>query len=584
MKKITQMNILTCLCLFAGCLASCSGEDSGTPDEIFKVAVAGSLSTDKARYAPNEAVTFTLERAAPTGSIARYRHLNTVVAEEPVSGKSWTWTPPATDFKGYLVEVYNAANGQEKIIATTAVDVSGDWTRFPRYGFLSGYNAKTPAEINAVIDNLNRHHINGIQYYDWLHDHHRPLAGTPAAPADTWLDLIGRTNTRATTEGYLAAAKSRNIAAMWYDLCFGALDNAADDGVQEEWYLFKNSNHTTKDNHALSAPFRSSIYLTNPANAGWLDYFSARVKEVYDVYDFDGFHIDQLGSRGTLYAYNGVAVNLPEGFKTFIQKMAADFPTKKHAFNAVSEYGQEKIAQGGVNFFYNEIWGEKANYADLKTIRDNNYSFNPDLNCVYAAYMNYDLGKQKGTFNTPGVLMTDAVIFAVGAAHIELGEHILDNEYFPNDNLQPDNTLKAALIRYYDFMVAYQNILRDGGDFNTVAVNSAYATTPVAAWAPQTGKIISLPKKVNNRQVIHLFNFMNATHLQWRDLKGTQAEPRLLQNVQLEIAVSQPVQKVWAATPDREGKMYEDLTFETTGSTLTVMLPALKYWTMVVVE
>jgi dextranase len=576
MKKI-----IIGLLLLAG--YACNDDNTGTNPDVVKIAVSGSLSTDKARYAPNEAVTFTLERTAPAGSKVRYRYLSTIVAEEPLTGKSWTWTPPADDFKGYLVEVYNETAGEEKTIATVAVDVSSNWTRFPRYGFLSDYGAKTSAEINTVIENLNRHHINSIQYYDWLYDHHKPLAGTVEAPAASWPDLINRTNYRSTIDNYIAVAKSRNMASMFYDLCFGALENAANDGVQETWYLFKRNNHTNKDKHELSSPFRSSIYLVDPSNQEWLDYFSEKIANVYAVYDFDGFHIDQLGNRGTLYNYSGNTVNLPEGFATFIQRMNADFPQKRHAFNAVSGYGKQQTANAGVDFIYSELWYEQPLYADLKTLTEENLSYNSSLNCVYAAYMNYELGENKGTFNTPGLIMADAIMFAVGASHIELGEHILDNEYFPNDNLKPDNTLKAALIRYYDFLTAYQNVLRDGGAFNTVDV-TASGEASVATWPPQTGKIISLAKKVDDKQVIHLFNFMNAAHLYWRDATGTQPEPRLQQNVSLQISVSQPVTKAWIATPDKEGKMYEEIELNAGAGNVTVTVPVIKYWTMLVLE
>jgi dextranase len=575
MKKI-----IISLLLLAG--YSCSNDNTDNNPEIIKVAVSSSLFTDKARYAPNEAVTFTLERTAPVGSKVRYRHLGAVIGEEAISGKSWTWTPPSTDFKGYLAEVYQETAGEEKIIATVAVDVSSNWTRFPRYGFLSNYGIKTTVEINAVIENLNRHHINGIQYYDWLHDHHKPLAGTAEEPAASWPDLFNRTNFKSTADNYIAAAKSRNMANMWYDLCYGALENAVADGVKEAWYLFKNRTHTNKDKHDLPS-FRSDIYVVNPANEEWLDYFSDRIADVYAVYDFDGFHIDQLGSRGTLYDYSGNTVNLPNGFATFLQRMNTDFPQKFHAFNVVSGYGKQQTTNAGVDFIYSELWGDTPNYADLKTLTEENLSYNNALNCVYAAYMNYDLGKNKGTFNTPGVIMADAVLFAVGASHIELGEHILDNEYYPNDNLQPDNTLKTALLRYYDFLVAYQNILRDGGTFNTVDVTSS-GEINVAAWPPQTGKIISLPKQVGNKQVIHLFNFANAAHLQWRDINGTQPEPRLQQNVSLQINVSQPITKAWVATPDKEGKMHEEIELNTGAGSVSVTIPAIKYWTMLVLE
>lgn len=576
--------IIALCCLSTALFFSCKDDDDDNEKKVDKIIVSIELATDKARYAPGDEVVFTLEQTPPVGSIARYLYLGTIVAEEPVAGKSWRWTPPATDFRGYLVEVSAVADGEEKTFASTAVDVSSDWTKFPRYGFLSTYNAMPASEIESVIENLNRHHINGLQFYDWLLDHHKPLPGTVAAPLSSWTDLIGRQNTKQTSDAYLVAAKNRNMARMWYDLCYGALNNAAADGVEESWYLFKNTTHTSKDSHALSAPFRSSIYLVDPANDDWLNYFSRQVSDVYAVYDFDGFHIDQLGNRGTLYDYSGKQVNLPEGFAKFIRRMHTDFPEKKHAFNAVSGYGQEAIANAGISFIYSEIWNDTPNYADLKTIVDRYKGYNSSQNIVLAAYMNYNKSSAKGTFNTPGVVMTDALIFALGASHIELGEHILGNEYFPNDNLQPDKSLSAALIRYYDFLVAYQNLLRDGGEFNSLPVSSGNIGTPVVSWPPEIGKITALTKKAGNSQVIHLFNFLNAAHLKWCDTDGTQPEPRLQKALSVQIVTSTPVKKVWAATPDSEGKMYEELTFSQSANTLTVTVPALKYWTMLVLE
>ena len=48
--------------------------------------------------------------------------------------------------------------------------------------------------------------------------------------------------------------------------------------------------------------------------------------------------------------------------------------------------------------------------------------------------MNYKLGGEgRGYFNAPGVLMANAAIHAWGGAHLELGEHMLTTEYFPNN-------------------------------------------------------------------------------------------------------------------------------------------------------
>ena len=96
------------------------------------------------------------------------------------------------------------------------------------------------------------------------------------------------------------------MKSLFYNLAYGALSDAEDDGVSEEWYMFKDKEHGVKDMHELGSPFKSSIYLTNPGNQDWIDYIGQKTSDVYDAYDFDGYQIDQLGGRGTLYDYSAL--------------------------------------------------------------------------------------------------------------------------------------------------------------------------------------------------------------------------------------------------------------------------------------
>lgn len=579
--------ILLLSVFFPFCLCGNTGCDKHDSETVLKTAGRFDLSTDKARYAPGESVRFTCNADPGKGLFVRYRHLAETVGEEPLTAAAWTWNPPTGDFKGYLVEVVSRQSGRESVVASTAVDVSSDWTRFPRYGFLSAYGAIGLKEVRKVIENLNRHHINGLQFYDWLAAHHRPLAGSAERPAAEWPDLMNRPTYRLTTDNYLSEARARGMKTMFYDLCYGALENAEEKGVDASWYLFTDPSHTNRDKHQLPASFRSSIYLVNPARAEWTDYLCANIGELYQVYGFDGYHIDQLGARSTLYDYDGATVDLPAGFRTFLERVGAKFPDKAHVFNAVGGYGQEQIAaSGAAAFLYNEVWQEQSEYSHLKEIIDRNNALSEGrLNTVLAAYVNYDLSSTPGgMFNTPGVLTTDAVIFALGGAHLELGEHMLCNEYFPNRNLSMDRTLQQELVSYYDFAVAYENLLRDGGAFNTVGLQEVGGMVSVQAWPPVKGSVSALGRKVGNRQVIHLHNFANASHLSWRDLAGDQNEPPLLTDLGFRISVEGPVRKVWCATPDSCGEMFREIAFRQEGSTIHITLPWLKYWSMVVIE
>lgn len=535
------------------------------------------LVSDKARYNPEEEIKISLDKEIK--GIVRYYHLGEIIEESPISGKEWTWTPPSKDFCGYMIEIYSP--DAKQTLGSLGVDVSSDWTRFPRYGYIADFDLKADSQIQSEIEFLKRCHINGLQFYDWLYDHHHPLSGTPQAPNNSWLDIIGRTNYRQTVDSYIGIAHQAGIASMWYDLCYGALNGAEEDGASWEWGAYKDKNHKSLDYHPLPA-FRSDIFLMNPNNEEWLNYFGERLKEVFEVFDFDGFHIDQLGSRGTLYDYSGKAIDMPTGFGKFITKMHSIKPDKKYAFNAVSRYGQDKIAAAPVDFLYNEVW--TTPYSELKTIIDENWRFSQGKkNTVLAAYMNYNKSPKTGSFNTPAVLLTDAVIFALGGSHLELGpNNMLCSEYFPSTALSMSKELKESIIVYYDFLTAYENILRDGCIESKINIVSRSSDVEINSWEPQCGKVLAITKKSGNKDIIHLINFKDAVHTDWRDDQGNQAEPSLIENLPLRLSATP--NKIWAASPDIDGGVPRELSFSQVGSFVNVNIPSLKYWTMIVIE
>ena len=160
----------------------------------------------------------------------------------------------------------------------------------------------------------------------------------------------------------------------------------------------------------------------------------------------------------------------------------------------------------------------------------------------------------------------------------------LYNLYASLYNEYVNYNLDSAMIAYYDFLVAYENLLRDGGSFNEVPLSCTNNPASLAQWPPQKGKVIALSKRVGTRQVVHLLNFTNAVHLNWCDAEGTQAEPKLIKSMPINLTTSQPVRKVWAATPDSEGSLYQELSFSQKAGVVSFEVPALKYWTMIVLD
>ncbi|MFD2615425.1 glycoside hydrolase family 66 protein [Paenibacillus gansuensis] len=588
-------------------LAGCTSSDKAvTLAKELPAVQAGSpalaaVSTDKAAYKPGEAVKFTLKldgKAGDGGSagtaggtlLVQYRHLGTIVShtemkvKEGAADVSWEWTPPKDDYRGYLAEVlWKTDGGKWTGYATIAVDVSSDWGKFPRYGYLADFGPMQPEERTAVVERLNRFHLNGLQFYDWQWKHHMPLKlEADGQPAAAWPDIANRDTSLETVKGYIDLAHKHGMKAMNYNLLFGAYDDYETDGVKRDWGLFKDPLAENQDRHPLPDSWASDIQLMNPGNQEWMDYLFTQEKKVQEHLPFDGWHVDQLGNRGTLYTAQGKSVNLMLTYGEMLVKAKQAVPGD-YVMNAVEMYGQMLIAKAPVKFLYAELWGAYPKYSDLKKAIDENAKYGGGkLNSVLAAYMNYDMADSAGEFNLPGVLLTDAVIYASGGSHIAMGENMLAKEYFPNKSLKITPELEQRLTAYYDFLTAYQNLLRDGAVEDGKAM-AASGNIPVSANA-EAGKVWTFTKQAGSSQVVHLINFVDAAHMEWRDGKGTQAKPIVRKDVEITVPVKGKVKQAWMASPDMFGGSPIPLDVKQKDRKAAVTLPSLEYWDMVVFD
>jgi len=553
--------------------------------------VITSIATDRARYSPGDSVhcTVSLASAPEGGEIAvKWTHLGIIVAEQRVRVSdagvaAFTWLPPAADYRGYLGEIAVMQGAAAVDRGTIAVDVSSDWARFPRYGFLSKFPVMSEEAMDAAVKKLNRYHINGLQFYDWHYKHHMPLKGTPELPAAQWNDIANRTIYFSTVNGYIHAAHRYGMRAMAYNLLYGAYSDAGTDGVQlNEWGLYRDQQHATRYFYDLPAGWASDLYFMDPSNELWRNYLYAQEKKVFQALPFDGWHVDQVGDPGPTYTYAGQRVRDADAFESFLAGAKSALNVRL-VMNAVNQYGQEGIARAPVDFLYTEVWDPTTSYGGLKTVTEYYGAYQGGAsNMVIAGYMNYGLADKKTFFNTPGVLLTDAVIFASGGAHLELGEHMLVHEYFPNSNVTMRPELERQLVSYYDFSVAYQNLLRD-------SVRSASASLVGPDGMPlsktdQKGTVWYFARTKGSTQIVHLINLLDAAHTLWRDNLGTQTEPQIRSGVKLAFPADRRVMRLWMATPDSAGGAAFDIPFTQADGRVEFTLPFLKYWDMIVIE
>ena len=569
-----------------------------------------SLSTDKACYSPGSTVTFTSEGTVPEGKtlFVRYRHGNDIIQKDAFTftqGKTWKWQPPTNDFVGYLVDIYYVEDTKEHILGTIAVDVSSDWTRFPRYGFVAEFDNYSGtidknANIEAEMKYLNRLHINGVQFQDWHWKHHRPVKFDENGNFVAWYqDVSNRWIGTEYVKRYIEVQHRYGMKSIFYNLCFGAWKDYEADHVSAEWGLYKKDSNGNlyQDYHGLPSSWQSNIFLMNPGNPNWQNYLMDRNNEVYANYDFDGYQIDQLGGRGDVFEKNGNMIDLQYNYRLFLKAMKGHRKDKRLVMNCVGGYGTHDICDAKlddgtrtVDFCYNEVWDTQPSFESLyEIIKSNDKESDHSLQTVYAAYINFDKADHAWDFadqnvNTPGALLTDAVMFAIGGSHLEMGDHMLTREYFPAKPLAMTDELKQRLVHYYDFMTGYQNLLRGIGSKGVFQPSVSSTTHAVNAWPPQSYHITAFAKNVGVNQVVHLLNFSNTDDLSWRDLNGTRPAPKKQTNINFTFETIRQIRKVWTATPDKCGGAPLELPFTQDGNKVTITVPSLEYWTMVVFE
>ncbi|MBI5710140.1 MAG: hypothetical protein HZC42_07550 [Candidatus Eisenbacteria bacterium] len=571
------------------------------------------LGTDRARYAPGDTVHFEVRlrnagAAALHGAVLALsiRHLADSAGPELARGfdlaagdsaaLSLSWDAPRPDFRGYRASlVVRDSAGRVLDRAATAVDVSSDWSRFPRYGYLAHFGPGLDAA--GWVAALNRFHVSGLQFYDFQYRHHRPLAGTVEAPAAEWRDIAGRPTARATVEEFLAAAHRHGMVCLAYDACYGAHEDALSDGsgVRLEWAAWRNATDPRVESTIKSlGPFpvgwsTRRLLFMNLASPQWQDYLFARMRELFAVYPFDGWHIDTWGDRGA-FAFDGSPVDYVEGLRPFTDR-AREATGRRVVANTVGSRGQEEMAASRADIVYSELWEDHATWASLLEAADAVHAADPARGLVFAAYLHRARAHgmapgDRAPFRTASVLLADAAMFAAGASHLELGDggRMLSTEYFPDDlKLEVTPALARALRRSYDFLVAYENWLRDG-----VSPAPCGLTLPGRAAGAEgaPGTVWTFARRRGADEIVHLINLTAVPSDRWRDDAASCPEAPLLANVRARLADDGTVAWVGWASPDADDGGFHRLPVtrgrDAQGSYLEFVLPGLKHWDMVV--
>ena len=503
---------------------------------------------------------------------------------------------PNRDYTGYLL-LATAIDQENTAIHTTvtAIDCSSKWTKFPRYGYLWEYTQGTNA--TEKIENLSSFHLNGLQFYDWQYRHHIPVA----PDLSEWTDWSGRKISGSVIRSYLDEAHSRGMACMAYNMIYAANMTYIDDesGVNPSWRLRKQTGEDFTCDMNASLGKVGILQYFNPLNPDWQKYIFEKENEVFSAFPFDGWHGDTIGEMGIMMTADGSPLGFDDNGKP-IQTVkdsytyflnAAKKAIGKHflVFNPVGAQGIENVNISNVDVLYTEFWpwdlddrGEPYEdyYSIHRAILQAQKQSGKSL--VVAAYINYK--NPTNHFNSPAVRLMDSVVFASGGSRIELGngDGMLSNEYFPDDrHKRMDPELSISVKRMYDFIVAYENLLRDGQQ--PMECHIDITDIPVS-YNGKSDTIWCFGKEDSEYRVYHFINLCG-TDNDWRDTAQTKKCPSEINNIWVSIHTPKVVHEVWLASPDREDLKPQKVPFELISDCndycLKLKMPALSYWNMV---
>jgi dextranase len=534
-----------------------------------------SVTPGKAFYQPGQAVMLNIRTGGATRVEVTITHLadtvHTFELETQDNMAALPWTPPAIAPRGYGVTARLLdEDGIVLATASTAVDVLDNWLQAPRYGFLSQFEAGRN-DSDATMNALLRYHVNGLQFYDWQYRHEELVP-----PEEDYSDLLGRHMSLDTVHKLIDAAHARGIAAMPYTAIYGA--SVAFYREHPDWALYERPDHPYEfgDNFLM---------IMDPSpDSPWTDHLMGEFGRVLDDLPFDGIHLDQYGAPKVGTNAAGERIDLAEAIPGFINRTAEVVQEKRGdqgavIFNAVGNWPVDTVAPSDEDAVYIEVWEPYRDFMDLYRLVSNAEQLGGGKPVIIAAYIHPEW--------KANVRLANAVIFASGGTHLELGEPgaMLADPYFPKFGVM-DDAMQTIMQNYYDFLARYEEVLAldtaNASDRAKALVIDGIETQKLRS----KDRVAVIARQGQDLETFSLVNFMGIDSGRWDTAlsKGPDAQSDLA----VQIHTDRPVARVWYASPD-EGRLdAQPVDFTTgadeAGSFIALTLPRLAYWTMIVVE
>ncbi|MFC5469537.1 glycoside hydrolase family 66 protein [Cohnella suwonensis] len=488
---------------------------------------------------------------------------------------------------GVFADAGEGMEGESETWGETAFDVAGHWSEAPRYGFLSDFSPGDHDEGSA--DFLLGHHLNIVQFYDWMYRHDKLLTDE-----EPFTDPLGRTVSLAAVRRKIALLRERGIASFAYAAVYASLPDYALNHPDQLLYRGDGTPYSLGD----------YFYIMDISpGSPWTEHVTDEFRTAIE-WGFDGLHLDQYGfpKRAIRKTNDGCseAVRLSELYPALIGRTREKLPEAGLIFNNVGTYPVHATAEAAQDAIYIEVWDPISRFRDLYALvrRTRALSRKPIILAAYlpAFHPEHPANPIEAEI---GATVAMAVIFASGAYHLLLGENggLLADPYYPKYG-QASSAFRQRLGRFYDFIVMYRELLFDptlddwtdaftGGinnelKFGTSSGNATFSTEAKA------GTVWTLAKEKPDAYVIHLVNLTGLDNEIWHAPKARDPEP--IAGITLTVEIVEQIEGIYVASPDGDSIRSIPLSFDwvrhgdNAGLYARFTLERLDYWSVVYIR
>jgi dextranase len=530
------------------------------------------LLPTKAQYQPGEDVV--VERRGTPSGPARLEvtRLGDVVVALDVDGTGAEIVVGRLAEGGYAVRLFAAGWS-----ARTAVAVVAEPLSRMRYGFVASY--RPDRAVEAVADNVRRLHLTAVQFYDWGYRHADLVGG-----GEDYDDALGQPVALDTVRRLVAAVQGAGASALGYAAVYGV--------GNDEWPGWKHD--ALLDGEGRPYALGDFLQIVDPAAGDWMEHFTGDLAASVAAAGFDGFHLDQYGYPRVARRADGALVALADSFDALIGAARDKLPDAHLVFNNVNDFPTWVTAHSRQDAVYIEVWEPHVTLGDLGAVVARARAESEGKPVVIAAYQSVyraeaEVGRGAEAADRATAL-TMATLFSHGATQLLAGEegNVLVDPYYVH-NLRAEPSTRDLLHRWYDFLVAHDELLVDPGVVDVTGswsgslndlVDVAFSAAPVALVA-EAGAVWQRVTLAGDRLVVHLVNLTGEDNTRWDAPRRPFGEPG---GATLRVRnVGPGLPRIRVADPDGDGVLV-DVAVRGDELFAVAELPPLQVWQLITIE